>query len=266
MTSKSVARSCEDIDETVLSFAEVKALATGNPLIKEKMDLDNEISRLQVLKSAYNNQRYSLEDSFTFYYPKRISETGQALECLIKDIGIRDMNKNQDFYINLNGKIYSEHEKAGSVIQTMLDEAVKQKQVSIGKFCGFELLLKYEQFGSRFSLILHGNAKHEVELGDSPYGNMVRLENVLSGLERRVENYENRLAEYNKNMEDAKAEFAKPFKFTEELQEKLKRQFELNALLDLDKKDDVIVDDSMEKNSENVEEQGVEEECEAVAV
>ncbi len=264
MTGKSVARSCEDIDETVLSFAEVKALATGNPMIKEKMDIDNEISRLQVLKSAYNNQRYSLEDSFTFYYPKRIFETEQALECLIKDIQIRDMNKSKDFSIILNGRIYDEREKAGSLIQTMLDEAVKQKQLSIGKFQGFELLLKYEQFGSRLSLILHGNAKHEVELGDSPHGNMVRLENVLEGMDRKVENYENKLAEYNKNMEDAKAEFAKPFKFAGELKEKLKRQFELNALLDLDKREEVIADDSMEKSSENIEEQAAEEECEAV--
>jgi len=108
---------------------------------------------------------------------------------------------------------------------------------------------------------------HEVELGDSPHGNMVRLENVLEGLERKVENYENKLAEYNKNMEDAKAEFVKPFKFADELQEKLKRQFELNALLDLDKKEEIIEDDTMEKNSENDKEQEVEdEECEALAV
>lgn len=267
MTSKSLARSCDDVDETVLSFAEVKALATGNPMIKEKMDLDNEISRLQVLKSAYNNQRYSLEDSFTFYYPKRISESEQALECLIKDMQIRDMYKSQDFSIILNGKIYDEREKAGSLILTMLDEAVKEKQLSIGKFRGFELLLKYEQYGSRFNLILHGNSKHEVEFGDSPYGNMVRLENVLDGLERKVENYENKLNECNKNIEDAKIEFEKPFKFAEEMQEKLKRQFELNALLDLDKKEDVIGDDSMEKNSEkNKEQETEEEECEAVAV
>lgn len=267
MTSKSVARSCDDIDETVLSFAEVKALATGNPMIKEKMDLDNEISRLQVLKSAYNNQRYSLEDSYTFYYPKRISETEQALECLIKDIQKRDMHKTQDFSIILNGKIYDERDKAGSLIMTMLDEVVKQKQLSVGKFQGFELLLKYEQFGNRFSLILHGNTKHEVELGDSPYGNMVRLENVLVGLERKIEYCENKLAEYNKNMEDAKAEFAKPFKFGEELQEKLKRQFELNALLDLDKKDEVIGDDTMDKNTEGSKEQeSEEEECAELAV
>lgn len=232
MTSKSVARSCDDVDETVLSFAEVKALATGNPLIREKMDLDNEISRLQVLKSAYNNQRYSLEDSFTFYYPKCISETEKALECLIKDIQIRDMHKSQEFSIILNGKIYDEREKAGSLIQSMFGEVVKQKQMSIGNFHGFDLLLKYEQFGSRFGLILHGNTKHEIELGDSPHGNMVRLENALDGLERKVESYENKLSEYVKNMEDAEIEFSKPFKFAEELQEKLKRQFELNALLE----------------------------------
>ena len=176
------------------------------------------------------------------------------------------MHKCQNFSIILNGKIYDEREKAGSLIQTMLDEAVKQKQISIGKFLGFELLLKYEQFGSRFSLILHGNARHEVELGDSPHGNMVRLENVLDGLDGKVENYENKLAEYNKNMEDAKEEFVKPFKFADELQEKLKRQFELNALLDLDKKDDVIADDTMEKSSENEQEQETDEEYEAMAV
>lgn len=226
MTSKSIARSCDDVDETVLSFAEVKALATGNPLIKEKMDLDNEISRLQVLRSAYNNQRYSLEDSFTFYYPKRISETGQALECLIKDI-----------------------------------------QISIGNFHGFELLLKYEQFGSRFGLILHGKTKHEIELGDSLHGNMVRLENVLDGLERKVESYENKLSECVKNMEDAETEFSKPFKYANELQEKLKRQFELNALLDLNKKDDVIGDDALEKmNEENKGEVEEVNEYETVAV
>jgi len=94
---------------------------------------------------------------------------------------LRDMHKSQDFSIILNGKIYDEREKAGSLIQTMLDEAVKQKQLSIGNFRGFELLLKYEQFGSRFSLILHGNAKHEVDLGDSPHGNMVRLEQQKYG-------------------------------------------------------------------------------------
>lgn len=253
MTSKSVARSCDDIDETVLSFAEVKALATGNPLIREKIDLDNEISRLQVLKNAYNNQRYSLEDSFTFYYPKRISETEQALECLVKDMQVRDMNRSKEFSIVLNGKIYDEREMAGRIVESMLDAAVKQKQISIGKFQGFELLIKYEQFGNRFSFVLHGNAKHEVELGDSPYGNMVRLENALEGLKKRVKNLGIRLSEYNKNMEDARGEFEKPFKFEGELKEKLKRQFELNALLDLDKKEEVIGDDSMEKNSENTE-------------
>lgn len=266
MTSKSVARSCDDIDETVLSFAEVKALATGNPLIKEKMDLDNEINRLQVLKSAYNNQRYSLEDSFTFYYPKRISETEQALECLIKDIQIRDMHKSKEFSIILNGKIFDEREKAGSIIQAKLDEAVRNKQITIGKFRGFELLLKYEQFGSRFTLVLHGNTRHEIDLGESPHGNMVRLENALDSLERKVSYYESKLAEYNKNMEEAKAEFARPFKFADELRDKLKRQFELNALLDLDKKDDVIGDDAMETNSENSKEQETEEECESMAV
>ncbi|MCX7748219.1 MAG: DEAD/DEAH box helicase family protein [Clostridia bacterium] len=266
MTSKSVARSCDDVDETVLSFAEVKALATGNPLIKEKMDLDNEISRLQVLKSAYNNQRYSLEDSFTFYYPKQISKTEQTLECFIKDLQVRNMNKISDFSIVLNGKIYTEREKAGSLIQTMLDEAVKQKQLSIGKFRGFELLLKYEQFGSRFSLVLHGNAKYDVELGDSPHGNMVRLENVLDGLERKIQNYESKLVEYNKNMEDAKIEFAKPFKYADELQEKLKRQFELNTLLDLEKKEGLIADDTIgEDNEQNIEQEATKE-FEAVEV
>lgn len=115
MTSKSVARNCEDVDETVLSYAEVKALATGNPLIKEKMDIDNEVSRLRVLKAAYDNQKYTMQDNFTFKYPKLISEAKQQFECVIKDINKRDMNKINDFAITINGRLFDEREKAGTM-------------------------------------------------------------------------------------------------------------------------------------------------------
>lgn len=261
MTSKSISRSCEDIDETILSFAEVKALATGNPLIKEKMDLDNEISRLLVLKAAYNNQRYSLQDAFTYHYPKKIKEIGQEIECVIKNIALRDKNMTEDFSIILGGKIYNEREQAGTRLKTFFEEVGKQgKEKNIGIFRGFELQLRYKLFSESYEITLHGNAKYTVELGDSNHGNMVRLENALSGLENRLANLENRLEEYEKNMAEAKAEYEKPFVHEDTLKAKQARLFELNALLDLDKKEEVIGDDAIERNSENSKECDLDEE------
>jgi hypothetical protein len=268
MTSKSVSRSCEDVDETVLSFAEVKALATGNPLIKEKMDLDNEVGRLQILKTAYINQHYSLQDAFTWHYPKKIKEVNQDMECVIKDVALRDKNRTEDFSIILGGKIYTDREQAGMRLKMYSEEiGMHGKDKSIGNYRGFELILRYKPFSENYEVTLHGNAKYSVEMGDSPHGNMVRIENVLGNLENRLSNLESRLEEHEKNMADAKTEFEKPFTYEEELKTKLTRLFELNALLDLDKKDEVIAEDTVE-NTENVKDCEVieEEEVEELAV
>ncbi|MBF4692320.1 DEAD/DEAH box helicase family protein [Fusibacter sp. Q10-2] len=240
MTSKSVARNAEDIDETVLSFAEVKALATGNPLIKEKMDIDNEVSRLSLLKSEYNSRRYAMEDNFTYKYPKLIQQAKQRLEGLIKDISRRGMNKTDEFQINIDGKFFDEREKAGTYLQVLLSRLEPEKEAHVGTFNGFDLLILKNHFFGQHKMILHAEQKYEVEFGDSPHGNMVRLENLLDGLEKRIEKTENQIDEYERNMTQSKEEWEKPFMYEETLTQKLKRQFELNAELDMDKGDDSI--------------------------
>ncbi len=244
MTSKSVARNCEDVDETVLSYAEVKALATGNPLIKEKMDIDNEVSRLRVLKSAYDNQKYTMQDNFTFKYPKLISEAKGQLECVIKDITRRDMNVNKDFSITINRKLFDEREKAGTMLEALSSKLPKGEELHIGTFKGFDLMLRRNIFYEKVDLILHGNSKYIVELGDSPHGNMIRVENALNNLENKLSSIEDKIEEYQRNLQQSKIEYEKPFQYEEELKSKVARQFELNTLLDMNKKDDeVLVDE-----------------------
>jgi hypothetical protein len=262
MTSKSVARNAEDIDETVLSFAEVKALATGNPLIREKMDIDNEVSRLQLLKSNYNSRRYAMEDNFTYRYPRLINEGNQKLECLIKDISLRDMNRTEDFHITINGKLFDEREKAGIFIQSLIAKVTEEDdaEVHIGQFKGFDLSLQTNKFFGQHKLVLGGNMKHSVDFGDSPHGNMVRLENSLESLERKQEKLEDKISEYQRDLEQSEEEFNKPFTYEGELASKLKRQFELNAELDMDKgTEEVLADEDSFKQDKVIEsESGIE--------
>lgn len=253
MTSKSIARNCEDIDEAVLSYAEVKALATGNPLIKEKMDIDNEVSRLRVLKAAYDNKRYSMQDNFTFKYPKLISDAEAQLECIIKDIDKRDMNTLKDFSITINGKLFDEREKAGAMLQALFKKVEMGKDLHIGTFKGFELLLRKNTFFEKYEVIIHGNLKYSVDLGDSAHGNIVRLENAINALESKMQNIESKIEEYKRNMEQSKLEYEKPFQYEEDLKNKLTRQFELNALLDLNKKDEEVLADEDSLDTENEE-------------
>ncbi len=252
MTGKSVARNAEDIDETVLSFAEVKALATGNPLIKEKMTVDNEVSRLSLLKSEYNSRRYAMEDNFTYRYPKLIQQSKQRLEGLIKDISKRDMNKHEAFQITINGKYFDEREKAGTYLQVLLSKAEPDKEMHVGTFNGFDLMILKNNFFGQHKILLHGQQKYEVEFGDSPHGNMVRLENLMEGLVKRLEKTESQIEEYERDLAQSKEEWEKPFMYEEELNQKLSRQFELNAELDMDKGDEGITVSEDDFNEDTV--------------
>ncbi|TYQ17827.1 UNVERIFIED_CONTAM: N12 class adenine-specific DNA methylase [Acetivibrio alkalicellulosi] len=251
MTSKSIARNCEDIDEAILSFAEVKALATGNPLIKEKMDIDNEVSRLRILKAAYDNKRYTMQDNFTFKYPKLISEAEAQLECIIKDLDKRNINSSKDFSISLNGRLFDEREKAGTMLEALFKKLEIGKELHVGTFKGFELLIRKNTFFEKYELIVHGNLKYFVELGDSAHGNMVRLENAINGLESKMQNIESKIEEYKRNMEQSKLEYIKPFQYEDDLKNKMARQFELNALLDLNKKDEEVLNEEDSFDTEN---------------
>jgi len=245
MTSKSVARSCEDVDETVLSYAEIKALATGNPYIKEKIDVDNEVARLTLLKTAYNNNKYKMEDNFKSKYPNLITEAKQRTDNIKKDIEIRDQNKKEEFEIIISNKTYDNREDAGAIIKVLSDNATSTEEKQIGRFNGFDLFIKKKHLSFN-ELILKGNSTYTIELGDSPHGNMVRLENVIKNLESNIFKLEDKIIEYNRNMEESKSEFEKPFEHEEALTEKSRRQFELDELLDINKNEESITADETE--------------------
>ncbi len=204
MSSKTIDRDAEDIDETVLSFAEVKALATGDLRIKEKMDLDNEIARLKVLKNSYDSQRYSLQDSITFKYPRKIKEANQRLESIIKDIEKRNMNQTEKFSININGKILEDREQAGQILKSLYPKIPKGKELHVGNYKGFNLYLKKSMMFEQYHITIQGNLKYNVELGDSNSGNITRIENVIKSLESRMELIEENIGELERNLRNAK--------------------------------------------------------------
>jgi len=248
MTSKSVARSCEDVDETVLSYAEIKALATGNPYIKEKIDVDNEVARLTLLKTTYNNHKYKMEDNIKSKYPNLIAEAKQRTDSIKKDIEIRDQNRKEEFEIIIDNKSYDNREDAGTIIKVLSDNATSTEEKQIGKFNGFDIFMKKKHLSFN-ELILKGNSTYTIELGDSPHGNMVRLENVIKNLELNKVKLEDKIVEYNRNMEESKSEFERPFEHEELLAEKSKRQFELDELLDINKGEESIMADETEFES-----------------
>ena len=184
-TSKAVSRTCEDIDEVTLSYAEIKAVATGNPLIKEKMEIDNDVQRLKLLKSSYDNQRYSLQDNFMIRYPKLIKATTEKLSCVREDIKARDREliDNPDFAITVGKFTYTERADGGSVMLEAISKCKTGETTALGSFHGFELSVEKNFMGTNY-LILRGKTEYKVELSTSPVGNMVKLENCFNGMEK----------------------------------------------------------------------------------
>ncbi len=245
-SGKMVGRTCEDIDEAVLSYAEVKAVATGDERIKEKMDIDLEVSRLQMLKANYDNQRYTLQDKFTFQYPKAIAEGEKRLDGLIKDKATRDSNHSEEFMMVINGRTYTERDEAGK--RLMLVEhslPISDNDVAVGTYSGFELKIRKQAFmnGKAVKYVLSGERDYSIEPSDSPHGNTMRLDNALKGIEDLINKTQIDLEDDKRNLELAKVEYEKPFAYGDELEQKLKRQAELNKELNLDEGDDVIADE-----------------------
>lgn len=237
MTGKTVARSCDDIDEATLSFAEIKAIASGNPLIKEKMEIDNEVQRLRVLKASYDSQRYSLQDDFMIRLPKYLAAAEGKLECIREDIRARDSarGQNKDFSIKIGQYTYTERAEAG---QAMLETAMKcisGGSLSVGEFSGFEVLVQ-KNFSKANYLILRGKTDYRAELSSSPVGNMVKLENLLQGFEPAEQECIKKIEQYQRDIEQSQWEYEKPFPYDEALKQKLSRQKELNEELDLENK------------------------------
>ena len=250
-SGRMVDRTCEDIDETVLTFAEVKAIATGDERIKEKMDLDLQVNRLKMLKSNYDNQRYSLQDQFTTKYPRAIAEHEKMLEKLTEDKEIFEQNRSENFCVTVAGQVIDEREKAGEIFIAMAKSLQVDEKKNIGSFCGFNLEVeKMKEFGGVFYFLrLVGNLTYKAEMSDSAQGNTIRLEHLFETINKKITETQGKLETDRKNLENAKIEYEKPFAYEDELKEKSERLMFLNSELDLDKKDDVV-----EGNDENSEE------------
>ena len=259
MTSKSPVRSCEDIDEAALSYAEVKALATGNPYIKEKMDLDIQVSKLKLLKANHTSQRYRLEDNIAQHYPKQIATMKERLAGYKADIQTYEQNKPIDkdsFSIKIGNRVFTDKKEAGTVLIDMCRNAKQPNTaVAIGEFQGFKMSVTFDSFSSKFTIALKGQLSHEVEIGADPLGNLQRLSNALDGMTGKMADVEQKLANVEHQLETAKVEVTKPFPQEAELSEKLERLAELNALLNMDEKGDsaMVMDDDESENTEQSE-------------
>ena len=236
MTSKSPVRSCEDVDETTLSFAEIKALCAGDPRIKEKMDLDVQVAKLRLLKSSFQSQRYMLEDNLARYFPREIAETKEHIAALKSDIQTRDAHPTpSDSFvgIELDGIRYTERIAAGEALLNILPTVQDTRHVHVGSFRSFEIEVSLEQFG-KYGLTLKGAAEHRVELGADALGNILRVENALASLDKKLDTNRVRLVDLENQVENAREELEKPFPQEAELAEKSARLIELNAELDME--------------------------------
>lgn len=243
MTSKSPVRSCEDVDETALSYAEIKALATGNPYIREKMDLEIEVSRLKLVKANYLSQKYMLEDSLLKHYPKEIRLTQERINGYEADIALYERHKSEDFPgMLLYGTHYEEKKEAGTAILEACKAMTSPEPKEVGSYRGFTLLLSYDIVAKVFRMTLRGELSHIVELGSDIHGNIQRMENVLESLPSRLSACEKALATLKEQMDNAKAEVEKPFEQEHELSEKTARLAELDALLNMDKRENATLD------------------------
>ncbi len=237
MTGKSVSRSCEDVDEATLSYAEIKAVATGNPMIKEKMEIDNDVQRLKMLRATYDSQRYAMQDSFMVKFPKLIAAAEEKLKCVHEDVRERDKKllAGADFSIKVGGITFTERVDGGTAFLSAAGKCMTGTTAEVAEYKGFSVLVEKNFMGADY-LVLRGKTEYKAELSASPVGCMTRLENLFNGIQGNIGFLEERLEKYRLDMEQAKIEYGKPFQYEEELKTKLARQFELNNLLDLENK------------------------------
>ena len=245
MTSKSPVRSAEDVDEQALSYAEIKALASGNPLIKEKMDLDIEVTKLKLLKSSHLSQRYALEDAISKTFPKSLAETQERLAEYGADIAAVKAHTapNEDGFspMTLAGKVYTEKKAAGAELLAMCQNMLTPEPTQVGLYCGLTLELSFDSFSQEYRLTMIGQLRHVVTLGTDVFGNIQRMDNLLESLPLKEQACREKLSDLHNQLETAKIEVLKTFPREEELQAKLARLEELNALLNMDKREPEIV-------------------------
>ena len=239
MTSKSPVRSCEDVDEQALSYAEIKALCAGNPLIKEKMDLDVHVAKLKVLKADHQSQKFRLQDKLLTKFPADIQETNAYIAGVKADAQLAAAHPQvQEGFcgMTIKGVTYDEKKTAGERLVLACSELPNAEEKVIGSYRGFELSLRFDTFRSEYQAILKGQRRYPVALGTDPLGNIIRLDNSLNNFPERINSAENELATLHQQQAAAQIEVEKPFPQEEELAEKSARLAELNAQLDVDEK------------------------------
>ena len=239
MTSKSPVRSCEDVDEQALSYAEIKALCAGNPLIKEKMDLDVQVAKLKVLKADHQSQKFRLQDKLLTKFPADIQETNAYIAGVKADAQLaaaHPQGKEEFCGMVIKGVTYDEKKTAGERLVLACSELPNAEEKVIGSYRGFELSLRFDTFRSEYQAILKGQRKYTVPLGTDPLGNIIRLDNSLNSFPERITSAENELTTLHQQQAAAQIEVEKPFPQEEELAEKSARLAELNAQLDVDEK------------------------------
>jgi len=239
MTSKSPVRSCEDVDEQALSYAEIKALCAGNPLIKEKMDLDVQVAKLKVLKADHQSQKFRLQDKLLTKFPADIQEANAHIAGLKADAQIaaaHPQGKEEFCGMVIKGVAYDEKKTAGERLVLACSELPNAEEKVIGSYRGFELSLRFDAFRTEYQALLKGQRKYTVPLGNDPLGNIIRLDNSLNNFPERITAAENELTTLHQQQEAAQIEVEKPFPQEEELAEKSARLAELNAQLDVDEK------------------------------
>lgn len=246
MTSKTPVRFAEDIDETALSYAEIKALAAGNPDIIEKTELDTQVAKLKLLKQNYLSEKYELEDKVIKYYPNEIKRLENRIEDMKEDIEVFNNNNTPDNSfekMNIKGTDFTERKEAGEKIIEICKSMTNPEPLEIGEYKGFKIILSFDTMDRKFYASMKNNLSYKTELGSDPSGNITRIDNVLNGIETRLSGVENNLEDTKKNYESAKKEIEKPFPQEEELKTKSKRLDELNIKLNLNNKDKEIIDD-----------------------
>lgn len=240
MTSKSPVRACEDVDDTALSYAEIKALATGNPYIKEKMDLDVQVSKLKLLKANHTSQIYRLESDIAKNYPVQISALKERIAGMQSDVSVIknvDLQDNDSYSMNIGNVAYTDKKEAG---EAMIAACAGLKAVTtggkVGEYHGFTLSASYNLFANSFELTIKGKCSYKIEIGKDPLGNIQRIHNALSSIDKKLAESEQKLETVQQQLATAQEEVKKPFPKETELNEKMERLSELNALLNMDEK------------------------------
>lgn len=260
MTSRTPVRSAEDVDEKALSYAEIKALAAGNPLILEKTQLDTDVAKLKLLKQSYLSEIYRLEDMIVKYYPNRIKELENKILGIEKDLNLVKNNTNianeEKFSpMTLKGKQYNKKEMAGKTILEICKTKENSELEEIGEYRGMKLELQINVARQEFELFLKGKSEYKISLGNDIYGNITRIDNALSNIGKELEENKDELENTKKQFENAKIDVKIPFDKENELKEKSTRLDRVNALLKLDEKENIIMEDDERSEDDNLKSQ-----------